>query len=106
MSDIGVPTPKGTLFLPTVGDFIWSFSVEGDPLPAGSELMLLLGNPPTPSVRWDFVVSGGSASIKVESDEVASVAQMTKWWLVLVTDPVDPDTRIELATGMVKKVNA
>lgn len=106
MADIGVPTPKFSLNLPTVGDFLCAYRVEGDPLPVDSELFFLLGDPPLPSTQWDFVRDGDEWSLKVESDEVAGVSPNTKYWLVLVTDPADPDTRIELQTGAVKKVNS
>lgn len=109
MADIGRPTPQANLNLPTVGDFLYTFTVTaGDPLPADAELFLLIGKPPTPAVRWDFTITDGGTkcSIKIESDEVATIAANTTYWLVFLKDPTDPDTRLELQTGKVKKVNA
>ena len=108
MPDISTETPSGILWLPAVGDFIYEFTAQGDPLPEGSRLYLAIGKAPVPAVEWDFDITDGgmAANIKVESTAIAPIKPGTNFWLMLMTDPDDPDTKVELLTGQVKKKNA
>ena len=109
MPDISTETPSGALWLPAVGDFIYAYNVEqGDPLPADGRLYLAIGKAPVPALEWDFTITDGGmkADIKIESTAIAPIKPGTNFWLMLMTDPDDPDTKVELLTGQVKKKNA
>lgn len=107
MADIRKPTPKGALNLPTVGDFVYWYAFEdGIEFPSGTQMYFLLGDPEDTQLKWDFAISGDTASIKIESDVVATVAAGTKYWLMLKDTSTSPATETELQTGAVKKVNA
>ena len=59
MPDISTETPSGILWLPAVGDFIYEFTAQGDPLPEGSRLYFAIGKAPVPALEIDvFVVPG------------------------------------------------
>lgn len=106
MADIGEATPTGTLYLPRVGDWSYTYTVQegSDPLDENWRLYLAIGEAPTPEIEWDFVIAPGglSASIKVESTDVQAVSNRVTFWLMLRTDPTD-DPGEELLTGRVSR---
>lgn len=108
MPDISTETPSGILWLPAVGDFIYEWTVQGDPLPEDSRLYFAIGKAPVPALEIDFTITDGgmAANIKIESTAIAPIKPGTTFWLMLMTDPDDPDTKVELLTGQVKKKNA
>lgn len=107
MPDIRRPTPKGKLNLPTVGDFrYWYRFEDGRDFPVGAKLYYLLGDPEETQVRWDFVIVGGTASLKIESEVVRTVEERTKYWLMFQDPTTSPTTEDEVQTGTVKKENA
>lgn len=101
MGDIGRKTPTGSLFLPQVGDWTYSYTLAdgSDHLDPTWRLYLLVGES-----EWDFVIApnGLSASITVQSEQISAVAKNTRFWLLLQTDPDDPPGA-ELLTGKVVK---
>lgn len=105
MSDIGRRTPVGSMFLPSVGDWSYAYTVaEGsNPLDPTWRLYLAIGEAPSPVTEWDFTIAedGLSASIRVESTDVQLVAKNTRFWLMLQTDDNEPG--VELLTGKVVK---
>ena len=107
MPDISTETPSGTLWLPAVGDFIYEWTVQVDPLPEDGRLYFAIGKAPVPALELDFDITdaGMKADIKIESTTIAPLKPGTKFWLMLMTDPDDPDTKIELLTGQIKKKN-
>ncbi|QTR98339.1 hypothetical protein J6K27_003459 [Rhodococcus qingshengii] len=107
MADIRKPTPKGALNLPTVGDFVYWYAFEdGIEFPNGTQMYFLLGDLEDTQLKWDFAITGDTASIKIESEVVATVDTGTKYWLMLKDTTTTPTTETELQTGTVKKVNA
>lgn len=102
MTDIGRSTPSGVLYLPAVGDWNYTFSVEGTPLNPSWRLYIAIGNAPTPSVVWEFVISpdGKSASITVESTVVQAIPLTSRFWLMLQTSVGNPPG-VELLTGKI-----
>ncbi|WP_422047639.1 DUF7264 domain-containing protein [Rhodococcus qingshengii] len=107
MPDIRKPTPVGALNLPTIGDFERYYQMaDGTDFPPYLKLYFLLGDPSEPQKRWNFTVTGGTATLVVESEEVAQVPVRTKYWLMLEDTSVTPTRQRELQTGAVKKVNA
>lgn len=107
MADISTPTPKGKINLPTIGDFTYNYQFsDGSAFPAGSKLWLLFGDAGTTQVRWDFTISGATATIRKESEDVALIDSDTKFWLMYSPAVTSPTTEKELLTGTVKKVNA
>lgn len=105
MAAIGELTPEYPLYLPSAGDWMYKFDVEGDPLGPSDELYFLVGNDPLTADKWSFDISpaGDECTIKIESDVVAGVKPGTKYWLILLTEPTAPDTHVEIQTGYVEK---
>lgn len=84
MSVIGVELDPVDLVLTKGRDFRWSFlNVDGsgneENFPSGSLYFEVATAPP---LTWNFTISGAAASVKVESDVVATVPNRTKWQLV------------------------
>ena len=84
MSVIGVDMDPVDLVLTRGRDFRWSFQHVNDSgtavdFPAGS-LYFEVGS--AAPQFWTFVIAGSVASLKVESDVVASVTSNSKWQLV------------------------
>lgn len=99
--DTGAPTPIGTLFLPTVGDFEHSYTLTSGTFDVDAELYYLIGSAPTPSVRWDYDLDDDTASIVKASTAVAPIASGTPYWLMF--KPTAAGTARELLTGTVRK---
>lgn len=106
MGDIRTPTPKFALNLPTVGDFVYWYRFEdGADFPDSHKLYFLLGDPGTAQDKWEFTIAGGTASLKIESEVVGTIAAGTKYWLMYQDTTARPTVEMELQTGQVKKVN-
>lgn len=94
MSSIGVQTPTGTLYLPAVGDWTFTYTVQSGstPLDPAWRLYVRIG-----SLEWNFVIAsdGLSASITILEADLANVFQNQQFWLVL--------RKTELLTGKVVK---
>lgn len=83
-----------TLELVAGGDYMWSFELrygpshakagQPQPFPAGSLFYRILTEPV--ETRWPFVISGASASMKIESEDVAKVPDRTRFQLVWLPD--------------------
>lgn len=85
---IGVELEPDVLVLQRGRDFRWSFVFEdenGVPanFPAGRLYFEFCLNPP---VQWEFTIAGGSATLKVESEEADKIEARTKWQLVWLPD--------------------
>lgn len=84
MSVIGVELEPDTLVLTKGRDFRWAFKYVNDanvstPFPAGK---LYFEFDVNPVVKWEFTISGDTASLKKESEDVAAIPARTKWQLV------------------------
>lgn len=84
MAVIGVELEQDELVLTKGRDFRWTFTnldSSGSPtaFPSGSLYFEVYTSVPK---TWTFSISGSTATIKVESDEVATVPARTKWQLV------------------------
>lgn len=87
---IGVELDTDTLVLTAGRDFRWAFELTDDhdaavPFPAGNLFFEFLPKGGT-ALRWNFVIAGSLASIKVESDQVALVGHGARWQLVWMPD--------------------
>jgi hypothetical protein len=88
MAVIGVDIEPDVLVLTKHRDFKWVFeNVDKDnnpiPFPAG-KLFFELGTAPV--VKWEFVIAGSRATLKVESEQVDKVQARTCWQLVWLPD--------------------
>ncbi|QHB38034.1 hypothetical protein KIY75_gp03 [Mycobacterium phage Noelle] len=86
MAEIGTTLAVDTLVLTKGRDFKWSFenldaTGQAVDFPAG-ELFFEFEN----GTKWDFVIDGAIASIKIESEQVALIAARTKWQLVFLPE--------------------
>lgn len=84
MPVIGTEVEPSSLVLTKNRDFRWSFQnldENDDPenFPGGSLYFELATSPVT---TWTFTISGDTASLKVESDQVNLIPNRTKWQLV------------------------
>ena len=104
MSVIGVDLEPDVLVLVKNRDFKWAFDnvdLKDQPqtFPAG-KLYFELQTGPTPT-KWEFIISGSRASLKVESEDVAKIPARTKWQLVWLPDG-EPAGGDPVARGLVK----
>jgi len=81
---IGVDIEPDQLVFTKGRDFRWAFKYVNDAgvstqFPAGE---LYFEFDLNPVVKWDFTLSGDTASIKKESEDVALIPARTKWQLV------------------------
>lgn len=88
MAIIGVEMSADSLVLTKGRDFRWAFryvdeSGAAQPFPAGD---LFFEFALDPIVKWDFNVSGDTAVLKKESEDVALIPARTKWQLVWLPD--------------------
>lgn len=88
MAVIGVALEPDVLYLQRGRDFRWDFKFVDDNgasknFPAGKLYFEFCGNPPT---KWEFVISGDNAALKVESTEADKIAPRSKWQLVWLRD--------------------
>lgn len=84
MSVIGVDLDPVELVLTKGRDFRWSFqNVDESGNPISFESGSLYFEIATPSpLTWTFTIVGSVATVKVESEVVATVPNRTKWQLV------------------------
>lgn len=85
MAVIGIDLSQDVLVLTRGRDFKWAFAnidASGTPVafPSGT-LYFELDTEPTPT-NWDFVISGSTATIKVESTVTDTIPARTTWQLV------------------------
>jgi hypothetical protein len=89
MAAIGIELETVSLVLTKGRDFRWSFenlNANRQPIdyPAGDLYFeFALGDPPT---KWEFVIDGSLASLKVESTAVDLIPERTKWQLVFLPE--------------------
>lgn len=84
MAVIGVDLDVDELVLTKGRDFKWAFvnlDTSNNPLafPSGT---LYLEFALTPTITWPFTIVGSGATIKVESTQVDSIPNRTRWQLV------------------------
>lgn len=85
MAVIGVDLPQDELVLVKGRDFKWAFiNLDSDGnsenFPGGSLYFELKGN--GVDTTWPFIISGATATIKVESEVVDAIPNRTRWQLV------------------------
>lgn len=88
MAEIGIPLDADSLVLTRGRDFKWSFQnldTTGTPVafPAG-DLFFEFSNALIDN--WEFVITGDTAALDVESEVVDTVPARTKWQLVFLPD--------------------
>lgn len=84
MAVIGVELEQDDLVLTKGRDFKWSFVNLNDAgtavaFPSGTLYFELYTSPVT---TWTFSIAGSTATLKVESTDVASIPARTRWQLV------------------------
>jgi hypothetical protein len=93
MSIIGLSLESDTLVLYTGRDFTWTFQSLADDgvtpvdFPDGDlyfELLFSTDSGVTPTTKWNFTISGDTATVKVESTASDLIPARTKWQLVFL----------------------
>lgn len=86
MSVIGIELEPNLLIVTKGRDFRWDFeNLDENDAPADyppGDLYFEFAN----AQRWDFVIDGSLATLKVESVTAALVPNRTKWQLVFLAD--------------------
>ncbi|QBP33263.1 minor tail protein [Gordonia phage BrutonGaster] len=94
------PTPRVDINLPTIGDYVYTYTLSTGTFDPDAELFYVFGlDDPT---RWDFDIDEDVASIHKVGTAVAEIEAGTRYWLMLKESVTAPT--IELQTGIVKKV--
>jgi hypothetical protein len=114
MSVIGLNLGRDSMILYTGRDFKWTFQnlnedgVTPEDFPDGDlyfELSVSTDSGVTPTTKWDFTITGDTASLKIDSELADLIPARTQWQLVfLVTGEAaggDP-----VAYGTVRRVPA
>ena len=97
-NQIGLSPTECKLVLATGGDFQWTFHYDSGNFPAGSALYLLIG-----ASQWDFVISGDTATIKVESAVADLIPSLTPFRLIF-KQTTTPTTETVIGYGTVSRV--
>ncbi|ANA86386.1 minor tail protein [Gordonia phage OneUp] len=93
-------TPVVNIHLPTIGDFVYTYTLSTGEFDENAELFYVFGD--TNPVRWDFDIDGDTANIRTVGTEVAEVPSGARYWLMFKENAAAPT--IELQTGRVQKV--
>ncbi|KAA0016757.1 LtfC-like domain-containing protein [Antrihabitans cavernicola] len=80
--DAGLPTPVGNLYVTVHGDFEWTYHWGAGDFPPGVQLYYLVGDTPGEETRFDYVISGGTASIHIESEAFSGIEDRTGFYLM------------------------
>lgn len=102
MADHGNLTEKHTLTLNPGEDFVKTFRWGAGAFPAGFELFYVI-HTATP-LQWDFVITGDTAELKIESEVVDTVPVRTEWQL-MSRENTAPTTETEVCWGTVKRTH-